>query len=479
MRYYLTIFTIILILAFNVFAQSRRVDPNKPTVTIEPSVNPVAAETSELTAEQMFTEASLYSMNKYAEYEKKKIGYNKLLHEKTQRDQKQLAAKYATVLARRASLSSEDIYYLGMLNWIAGNADNADETMRKYLALEDKTAEKTQTARSVLVMIAARRKNFDEAEKLLTEYLNNDPVKLSERAKMDDELSDAYRTEKKLDPAAKHAEESYRSTKALFKDNSSRVRGLNDLLNTGMKVFEIYREAGNVERADKALEELRQTGAFVESNSIYYQTADEQIKYMIETGRKPAALLLYEKVVNDIPTDFKSKSLQADILRNLKKRKKHYEILGAIAPEFERVDQWFPGQPQTLATLRGKVLLLDFWATWCVPCLEQMPQLIGWHQTFQKDGLEIFGLTRYYGDAQGFQVDNQNEIEFLKKFKTGRNLPYDFVVGKDMTNQINYGATSLPTTVLVDRKGIVRYIESGSKNDEEVEAMIVKLLAEK
>ena len=329
MRYYFTIFTIILVSVFNSFAQSRRVNPNKPTVTVEPSVNSVAAQTSDLTAEQMFTEASLYAMNKYAEYEKKKIGYNKLLHEKTQRDQKQLAAKYATVLARRSNLSSEDIYYLGMLNWVAGNADNADETMRKYLASEDKTAEKTQTARSVLVMIAARRKNFDEAEKLLTEYLNNDPVKLRERAKMDEELADVYRAENKFDLAAKHAEESYRATKALFKDNSSRVRGLNDLLNTGMKVFEIYREAGNVERADKALEELRQTGAFVESNSIYYQTADAQIKYMIETGRKPAALQFYEKVVNDVPNDFKSKPLQSDILRNLKKRKKHYEVLGS------------------------------------------------------------------------------------------------------------------------------------------------------
>ena len=186
-------------------------------MTVEPPVNSVAAQTSDLTAEQMFTEASLYAMNKYAEYEKKKIGYNKLLHEKTQRDQKQLAAKYATVLAQRENLSSEDIYYLGMLNWVAENADNADETMRKYLASEDKTAEKTQTARSVLVIIAARRKNFDEAEKLLTEYLNNDPVKLRERAKMDEELADVYRAENKLDLAAKHAEESYRATKALLK----------------------------------------------------------------------------------------------------------------------------------------------------------------------------------------------------------------------------------------------------------------------
>ena len=89
---------------------------------------------------------------------------------------------------------------------------------------------------------------------------------------------------------------------------------------------------------------MRQTGAFVESNGIYFQSVDERIKYMIETGRKPTRSLFYEKVVNEFETDFKNKQLEADVKRSLKKRKKHYEVLGSAAPELEKIDQWFPGR---------------------------------------------------------------------------------------------------------------------------------------
>ena len=89
-------------------------------------------------------------------------------------------------------------------------------------------------------------------------------------------------------------------------------------------------------------------------------------------------------------------------------------------------------------------------------------------------------MTRYYGKTISDEVkDDASEIEFLQKFKKENNLPYDFVVGKDMTNQIIYDALNLPTTVIIDRKGIVRYAEAGAGRESNVQKTIEKLLAEK
>jgi thiol-disulfide isomerase/thioredoxin len=298
---------------------------------------------------------------------------------------------------------------------------------------------------------------------------------------MESELAKNYFAEKVYAKAETHAAEAFRMTKAIFTEFPTRSQAIDRLFDTGILVFQIYRDEGKQKEAGDALEDLRKTGVLVQSTLLYYSAVDANVKYLIETNRKQQALQFYREILAQATKDFAAKPLQENILSSLKKREIHYKLLGETAPEFSGIDQWFPENRQTLSNLRGKVVLLDFWATWCVPCIQAFPSLVEWQQTFQKDGLEILGVTKYHGEAEGVRVDKATELEYLQRFKRENRLPFNFVVAKDTGNQLTYGATAIPTTVLIDRKGIVRYIEvgTGESRDEEIREMIVKLLAEK
>lgn len=138
--------------------------------------------------------------------------------------------------------------------------------------------------------------------------------------------------------------------------------------------------------------------------------------------------------------------------------------VGQPAPHFTLRD--LSGHTVTLKSCLGQtVVLLDFWATWCGPCRMAMPGLQELAHKFQDRGLEILSVN--LGDP----------ANRVRQFMDFRN--YTFHVLLDQNGKVGnkYGVQALPTLVLVDKQGIVRWIRVGySANDKDLKQLIAKLL---
>ncbi len=182
-------------------------------------------------------------------------------------------------------------------------------------------------------------------------------------------------------------------------------------------------------------------------------------------------------------------SLVRSLQGSLERGQELAKTLDAPAAPLE-VEAWANGEPLTSEDLKDKVVLLDFWAVWCGPCIATFPHLREWQEKYADKGLVIIGLTRYYQytwneDAQRAsrsqeEVTPEQEQEMLAKFAAHHDLKHRFAIQKDDSLTDHYKVSGIPHVVLIDRQGKVRLyrIGSGEKNAQDVQAMIETLLAE-
>jgi len=138
-------------------------------------------------------------------------------------------------------------------------------------------------------------------------------------------------------------------------------------------------------------------------------------------------------------------------------------LLGQPAPEIN-LRMWLSGEPASLDELRGQVVMLEFWATWCKPCQEMFPKLTDLYAEEAQNGLEIVAITRHYMAYGGTLEAKNEELQLMRKTIGEHAVNFRVAVADDETLQATYGANGLPTAVLIDRKGIVQYAGPGGED---------------
>jgi thiol-disulfide isomerase/thioredoxin len=176
--------------------------------------------------------------------------------------------------------------------------------------------------------------------------------------------------------------------------------------------------------------------------------------------------------------------------RRIAVAKKHQALIGTDAVALDAA-AWANGEALGDEDLKGKVVLLDFWAVWCGPCIATFPHLIEWNEKYADKGLVIIGATRYYQRGWNAELNRitprdpklapEAERAAMVQFAKYHKLTHRFMVTPSGSKfQTDYGVSGIPQAVLIGRDGKVRMIKvgSGSANAAALHDEIEKLLAE-
>lgn len=153
----------------------------------------------------------------------------------------------------------------------------------------------------------------------------------------------------------------------------------------------------------------------------------------------------------------------------------HSPLMDKPAPAFTLQD--LQGQPVSLASYRGKAVMINFWASWCAPCKIETPWLVQLRDKFAPQGFEILGVS-----SEGDDVTPKDKVAWdkdkvaVEKAAQQEKIPYPVLLGGDSIAKPYGGVDALPTSFFVNRNGVVVASEMGLTSESNLQADIQKAL---
>jgi thiol-disulfide isomerase/thioredoxin len=208
-------------------------------------------------------------------------------------------------------------------------------------------------------------------------------------------------------------------------------------------------------------------------NNVKAKAVDEFIAYAPNDPRGPELLFLLSLSFRDEPA--RQRTLYARIIKEYPASDRT-EVVGRLVGKLDAVGKTFDltfndatsGTEVSTRNLRGKIVVVDFWATWCSPCVAEMPRMKQLYATYHNKGVEFIGVSLDRSQAEG-------GLDELKAFVTKNQIPWpQFYQGNGWESDFSFGhgINSIPTVFLVDQNGKLVSVDAGDK----LETLILELM---
>lgn len=139
--------------------------------------------------------------------------------------------------------------------------------------------------------------------------------------------------------------------------------------------------------------------------------------------------------------------------------------VGQPAPDFSLPS--LDNTPVRLSDLRGQVVIVNFWASWCPPCVNETPRLVQWQAQHGAAGLQVIGVDTLFQDSR----------EAVEEFVEEQKVTYPILLDDTGDVSKQWSARQLPRSYVIDRAGVVRYLRIGELTESDLEAQVLPLLS--